>query len=99
MTKINSSAIGEECKKRVAEVVQSLEEEAKREEEAKEAKKRPPPPAKPPPPTSDDESQSSRDRDRRNCEKAEFDRNRWENLLPLDLEASVHFELGLSRIW
>ena len=72
---------GQECKKRVAEVGEQLEEEAKREEEAKEAKKRPPPPAKPPPPppppSSDEESQSSRERERRNVEKTEFERTRW----------------------
>ena len=71
--------IGKECKKRVTEVGDMLEEEAKREEEAKEARKRPPPPAKPPPPPPPEEetqSQPSRERDRRNSEKNDFERNR-----------------------
>ncbi|XP_064082523.1 histone-lysine N-methyltransferase SETD1-like isoform X2 [Macrobrachium nipponense] len=72
---------GKECKKRVAEVGEMLEEEAKREEEAKEARKRPPPPAKPPPPPPPEEEtqpQPSRERDRRTTEKNDFERNRYE---------------------
>ncbi|XP_068207015.1 histone-lysine N-methyltransferase SETD1 [Palaemon carinicauda] len=69
---------GKECKKRVAEVGEMLEEEAKREEEAKEARKRPPPPAKPPPPPppeEDNQAQPPRERDRRTTEKIDFERN------------------------
>lgn len=55
---MKQNTLGKECKQKVEELVEQLEEEAKREEEVKEARKRPVPPpplpstpgGKPPPP-------------------------------------------------
>lgn len=75
--------IGKECKQKVSEIVEQLEEEAKREEEAKEARKRPAPPPPPPPPVKAPPTEDPKEeppkplhRDREDSEK-EYNHLRW----------------------